>query len=124
MYDGFIQWVLSDIASILLAVLAFFLMILYLAHLCLTFDNFIVDKSIRKNRLLMRAINWGIFGTVFLLFGRVIPFQDLSTWRATARVALFFLMLPEMAYQITVIWPIVKRKGMVWTKTLHQSLLL
>jgi hypothetical protein len=115
----FVTLLLSDEASILLSVLAFFLMWLYIIQIRLTPDNFVINKGVRKNRLIMRAINWGIFGGIFLLFGNVIPLPDILIWRATARVALFFLMLPEMAYQITVIWPVVK--GKLWTTSPQSS---
>jgi hypothetical protein len=110
----FIDFILSDPASVILATAAFFLMVLYMIQLCLTVDQFVINKGVRKNRLLMRALNWGVFGMVFLLFGNVIEFQDLATWRATARVALLFLMFPELAYQITILWPTIKRGS--WTK--------
>lgn len=117
-HDIFIEWVLSPTASILLSGLAFFLMSLYILQMFLTVGNFVIDKGVRKNRLVLRAVNWGIFGGVFLLFGEVVQLRDLATWRATARVALFFLMLPEMAYQLTVLWPtITRRTRKIWTKT-------
>ena len=119
MDDAVIQWILSDIASMLLASFAFFLMLLYLLQVFITPKNFIISRVVRKDRLVMRAINWGIFSVIIFLFGKVVPPYDLSLWRATARIALLFLMLPEMAYQITVTWP--TAKGIIWKKISHQS---
>lgn len=122
MHSSFIEWVLSPTASVTLSTLAFFLMWIYILQIFLTVGNFVIDKGVRKNRLIMRAINWGVFGGVFLLFGEVVHLHDLATWRATARVALFFLMLPEMAYQLTVLWPTIRRRSMdLWTNISHQS---
>ena len=122
MHDVFIQWVLGPTASILLAAFAFVLMSIYILQIFLTVGTFVINKGVRKNRLILRAINWGVFGGVFLLFGEVVALRDLATWRATARVALFFLMLPEMAYQLTVLWPTIRRRLRdLWTKILHQS---
>jgi hypothetical protein len=115
----FVSLILSDESSVILAVLAFFLMGLYIIQIRLTPSNFVINKGVRKNRLIMRALNWGIFGTIFLLFGNITPIPDILVWRATARIALVFLMLPEMAYQITVIWPAIK--GKIWTRTSPQS---
>ena len=122
MHNLFIEWVLGSTASILLAVFAFFLMSVYILQIFLTVGTFVIDKGVRKNRLILRAINWGVFGGVFLLFGEVVQLRDLATWRATARVALFFLMLPEMAYQLTVLWPTIRRRmNDLWTKISRQS---
>lgn len=118
MHDTFIDLMLSFSTSISLSVLAFGLMLLYVVQIFSTVDNFAINKGVRKDRLIMRAITWGVFGGVFLLFGQVIPFKDLATWRATARVALLFLMLPEMAYQITVLWPTFRQRLRdSWMKT-------
>jgi len=123
MYSLFIYIILGDFGSIFLSVLAFFLMLLCLAQCLFNIDSFTIKKEVRKNRLIMRAINWGIFGGVFLLFGEVIIFKDLETWRATARVALFFLMIPEIAYHITILWPIIKKElRKTWTKVSCRSL--
>ena len=50
--------------------------------------------------MVARAINWGVFGIIFFLFDPITSAAGLLTWRATARIALFFLMLSELAYQI------------------------
>lgn len=121
-HEAFIDAALGRPASIGLSVLAFFLMSLYILQILFTVGSFVIDKRVRKNRLILRAINWGVFGGVFLLFGEIFDLQDLRTWRATARVALFFLMLPEMAYQITVLWPEVKgRRKEIWMRISRQS---
>lgn len=121
-HELFIEWALGRTASIMLSMLAFFLMSLYIIQILLTKGNFVIDRGVRKNRLVLRAINWGVFGGVFLLFGDIITLRDLATWRATARVALFFLMLPEMAYQLTVLWPDIKRRQRdLWMKISRQS---
>ena len=118
MHDLFIEWVLSPTASIGLAIVAFLLMLIYILQFFLTVGDFVVGRDVRKNRLRLRSINWGVFGGVVLFFGEVIHLEDLATWRATARVALLFLMLPEMAYQLTVLWPIVRwRLNDLWKKT-------
>lgn len=122
MHNLFIEWVLGPTASIMLSGAAFFLMLIYILQIFLTVGNFVIDQGVRKNRLILRAVNWGIFGGVFLLFGEAIHLQELATWRATARVALFFLMLPEMAYQLTVLWPTIRRRSKdLWMRTSHQS---
>lgn len=118
LHHTFIDWVLSDTASISLSLMAFSLMGLYVIQFFLTTDAFVINKGVRKNHLVMRALNWGILGGVFLLFGKIIPFEDVLTWRATARVALVFLMAPEVAYQLTVLWPTAKR--ILWKKTSRQ----
>ena len=109
MHEKFIIWILAEPFSISMAIFAFLLMCLYLIQFLIT-ENYFERKYLRKNRLVFRAFNWFVFGAVFLFFGQVVPFKDLDTWRATARIALLFLMLPEIAYQLTILWPLTKRK--------------
>lgn len=108
-----INYILSPEASIGLSIMAFFLAGLYLlqAHLGLTVAEY--NSTVRTERLLVRAMNWAIFGGVFLFFGELLPYKDILAWRATARLALLFLMLSETAYQFTVLWPRIKKR-MPW----------
>jgi hypothetical protein len=111
-----IEFFIGTQVSILLAITAFFLTSLYILQFFLLprGSAIVIVRSTRRNRLIMRSINWAIFGLVFLLFGEVIRVRELSTWRATARVALIFLMLPEIAYQLTVLMPLIERPS--WMK--------
>ena len=114
--DIVIELFLHQASSVFLAAMAFFLMSLYILQFFIlpNGSEIIIGRSTRRNRLIMRALNWGIFGMVFLFFGEIIVFKNMIAWRATARVALMFLMLPEIAYQLTVLTPIIK--GRVWMK--------
>ena len=113
-HDALITWALSNQASLFMAILAFFLAFLYVVKFFYARDSLLVPISTRKYGLAMRALNWAVFGGVFLLFGQIIPLRELATWRATARIALLFLMLPEIAYQLTILLPALKRK--LWTR--------
>lgn len=113
-HHAFIALVLSNEFSLILALAAFFLALLYILKSILVRDDLIIRAADRKYSLAMRALNWCIFGGVFLLFGEIIHFEQLETWRATARVALIFLMLPEITYQLITVWPLLKRCS--WTR--------
>lgn len=118
MHDMFIQWILSEVCGTFIGVTAFLLMALYVIQIFTPRERYVCSNGFRKNRLIMRALNWGVFGCIFLLFGGIIASKDLLTWRATARVALLFLMLPEFAYQIIITWAVAKE--FIWT-SIHRS---
>jgi hypothetical protein len=109
-HDIFITWILGDQASISVSVLAFLMAGTYLLQLFLPIDPIYYSKPIRRDRILLRALNWGFFGMIFLLFGHVINLHDIYLWRATARLALIFLILSELAYQLIVLWPALKKR--------------
>jgi len=107
LHDQWVSYILSTNTSVVLAVLAFVLAILYLVDVLLITNG---SRKVIKEGLIVRIVNWSIFGTVFLLFAGVITLMDLVTWRATARLALLFLMLSEAAFQVTTMYPALKRK--------------
>lgn len=106
-------FILTNESSITLSVLAFILFLTYVYQLKI--PESWTNIKLSKYGIIVRAMNWGVFACVFLLFGEVIPFDEVLTWRATARVALLALMLSELAYQSTVMYPILKRKA-PWNK--------
>ena len=112
MHDEWIGYILSNSASIGLAVLAFLLVVLYSIDLLLI--NGGIKRPMRKEGIAIRLINWLAFGFIFLLFGQIIPLKDLSTWRAAARMALGFLMVSEALFEIITLLPAIKRVS--WKK--------
>ena len=106
-HNKWIQFILSDPVSVSLSVLAFLLAFLYLLDFLFLRNR---SRRIITEGLLVRIVNWSIFGLVFLLFGQIIQLKDLLTWRALARMALMSLILSEMAFQIVTMWPATKRK--------------
>jgi len=112
MHNQAIDAVLSNNMSIGLAALAFALAILYLIDLLLINNG--AKRPMRREGIAVRLINWLAFGFVFLLFGQIIPLQDIEAWRAAARMALGFLMLSEALFEIMTLIPVTKR--VLWQK--------
>lgn len=112
MHDQWVAYVLSNSASIGLAGLAFLLAVLYSIDLILINNG--VKRSMRKEGIAIRLINWLAFGFIFLLFGQIIPLKEIYTWRAAARLALSFLMLSEALFEIITLIPAIKRVS--WKK--------
>jgi len=112
MHDKWVESILSNNMSILLAGLAFLLVFLYSIDLFLIKTG--VKQVMRREGVVIRLINWLAFGFIFLLFGQIIPLKDLPTWRAAARMALGFLMLSEAVFEIITLIPAIKR--VLWKK--------
>ena len=112
MHETVIHYIIGVQASQILALLAFFLAVLYFIDFFLTNTGRKVSR--RREGLLVRALNWGLFGFIFLFFGKIIPLSELEVWRAGARIALFFLILSESLWELTTMWPELKRA--LWRK--------
>lgn len=112
MHETVIHYIIGVQASIILALLALFLALLYALDVILM--NSGRKIALRKEGIIVRAVNWLVFGFVFLLFGRIIELMEIETWRASARLALLFLVLSEIAFEVTTMWPEIKR--MLWKK--------
>lgn len=107
LHDQITSFILSSSASITVSIFAFLLAGVYILQVVLNIDTSFYSWAIRRERLGMRAINWLIFGCIFLLFSCFT--DDVIYWRSLARLALIFLILSELAYQITVLIPALKR---------------
>ena len=100
------SWLMSSQISLHFGVLAFFLALLYLARYWVNSD--VVEVSVRKIHFILRAFSWGLFGIIFFMRGLNI----LEGSFGIARLAILFLMLPEIAYQFTITWPAARKK--IW----------
>lgn len=103
-----VDYILSPSASNLVSILALLLALVYILQVVLNVDTGFYSWAIRRERLAIRALNWVIFGVVFLLFSFFS--ESLIVWRALARLTLIFLILSEMAYQVTVLLPALKKR--------------
>lgn len=112
MHDQVISFILSNNVSIALSMLAFLLACLYVLDFILVKNG--RKRHMRKEGILLRIFNWVAFGVIFLLFGQVILVKEVETWRATARMALTFLMLSEALFEIATLIPAIKR--IIWKK--------
>jgi len=104
-------WLLGRSASIHLGVLAFLLAGLYILQFYLAPPIFEMPRTVRRNRFILRAINWGIFAVIFLLRG----LNLMGNTTGVARLAILFLMLPEIAYQVVLLGPLILKRGQ-WTQ--------
>lgn len=112
MHEKAVEFIISEQAALVLAFIAFALSLTYLLDIFLITNG--RRAALRREGLIVRSINWAFFAVVFLLFGRIIPLKELETWRAAARIALFSLMISEIAFEITTMIPELKR--MLWKK--------
>lgn len=98
---GFAAW---------LSLFSFTLFLVYILQVFLGVTPTYYSKPIRRERILLRAGNWFLFGVIFLLFAEIINITDLIVLRAASRLALFFLILSELAYQAVVLWPMFRKR--------------
>ena len=95
----FVELILSSAANYILGGLAIALMFMYFVSYKVQPKILLLPRRARRAGFLVRAVNWGVFGVVFISFSVITKEMGLDTWRATARLALLFLMLAEIAYQ-------------------------
>ena len=103
------DWLTSSSSSVHFGILAFFLVFLYIVRWWISPD--VEEIRVSRNHFLLRALNWGTFGVVFFLRGLGV----LGGQGGVGRLAILFLMLPEIAYQVTLSLPVAK--GKLWKQT-------
>jgi len=104
MHTIFVDLILSTGSNYFLGGLAIILMTMYFTSYKIQPKILLLPRRVRRASYLARALNWGVFGTIFIFFSFITKGMGLESWRATARLALLFLMLAEIAYQTGVIW--------------------
>ena len=100
-HDEFVAFILSQIPNFILGFMALILSFVYILWF-VNGDMLIRTSTVKSARIRMisRAVNWIVFGLIFLAFDWIVSQYSLETFRATARVSLFFLMLSELVFQL------------------------
>ena len=101
------RWLLSPEASIHLAIFALYLVALYILQFYLAPPHYEVSRRDRRIRYVLRAVNWGVFAAIFFLRG----FNLMGPTTGVARLAILFLMLPEIAYQTVLLVPLITKRA-------------
>jgi hypothetical protein len=124
LHEIFIHWILSSFANWVLAIIAMIITFNYIMWIANAKLLIGIPARTTRIRMISRSLNWFVFGLIFMLFDLIIQHYGLLTWRATARTALFFLMLSELVFQVAhskTLWKEMKTcKLILW----FQSLLL
>lgn len=106
------QLVLSEGANLFLGLFAVLLSLSYVVWARITAKLPRIPLKERRIRFLVHALNWGVFGVIFLFFDPIITNVGFETWRATARIALFFLMISELSFHMgSILFLINERKS-------------